>query len=138
MFAEKTLCAEHRDELIEITDAVRELVADSGVTEGVALVGTGDPDAGLLITSYFDKKGHEDICDDFVRIWPARDNFRFEGPVAEGAAHSKASVAGQVLDLIVTDGTLQLGRSQGLFFAEYNQPRPRSYWVKIFGAGAKQ
>ncbi len=134
MLEKRIVQADHKGMLVEITDSVREIVAASGVRSGVAVVSTPDVDAGVLITSFYDPKGHEDIIDDFVRIWPARDNFHFEGEVAEGAAHSKSSIAGQSVDFIVEDGELKLGGSQGIFFAEYAAPRAREYRVAVFGA----
>ena len=133
MFEKRTIQADHKGRLVEITESVKEIVAASGVKTGMAVVCTPDVDAGVLITSFYDPKGHEDIIDDFVRIWPARDNFHFEGSVTEGAAHSKSSIAGQSLDFIIENGEMALGGSQGIFFAEYADPRPREYYVKVFG-----
>ena len=134
MLEQRIVQAEHKGMLVEITSSVQEIVAASGVRSGVAVVSTPDVDAGVLITSFYDPKGHEDIIDDFVRIWPARDNVHFEGAVSEGAAHSKSSIAGQSVDLIVEDGELKLGGSQGIFFAEYTEPRARESSVAVFGA----
>lgn len=134
MLKTKTVQADRKGMLVEITDSVKEMVLQSGIKSGVAIVSIPDVDAGVLITSFYDPKGHEDIIDDFVRIWPARDNFNFAGSVTQGAAHAKSSVAGQALDFIVEDGVLQLGGSQGIFLAEYAEPRARTYCVKVLGA----
>ena len=133
MFVKKTIQAERKGVLVEITDSVKEIVAASGVRNGIVVVRTPHADAGILCTSFYDPKGHEDIIDDFTRIWPSRDNFHFDGTVTKGAAHSKAAVAGQSFDVILADGELQLGGSQGIFFAEYCDPCEREYTVKVFG-----
>lgn len=133
MFETKTLTAPHKGTLVEITDSVKELVNASGVQSGIVVVCTPHADAGILCTSFYDSKGHEDIIDDFTRIWPARDNFHCEENVTKCAAHTKAAVAGQSMDFIVENGEMQLGGSQGIFFAEYCEPQPREYTVKVFG-----
>jgi len=133
MFEKRTIQADRKGVLVEITQEVKDIVAASGITTGIAVVYTPSIDAGILCTSFYDPKGHEDIIDDFVRIWPARDNFHFQGSVTQGAAHSKSSVAGQSMDFIVEAGQLALGGSQGIFFAEYCEPCQREYIVKVFG-----
>ena len=133
MLKKNTIMTPQKGCLVEITEAVKEAVAASGLQEGVVTVCTPDVDAGILITSFYDTKGHEDIIDDFVRIFPARDNFHFQGSVTEGAAHSKSSVAGQSLDFILSEGEMKLGGSQGIFLAEYAEPRERTYYIKVIG-----
>lgn len=120
--------------LVELTPVIQETVAQSGIRQGIAVVRTRDTDAGILCTSFYDPKGHEDIMDDFTRIFPARDNFFCAKDVTTCAAHSKASVAGMSMDLIVEDGQLVLGSSQGIFLAEYCGPRMREYDIVILGA----
>lgn len=106
-------------------------MAESGVQDGMVVVMTTDVNASILITSFYDSKGHEDIIDDFVRIFPARDNFHFGGSVTDGAAHSMSSVTGQTAEFILSEGEMKLGGSQGIFFAEYSGAKTREYLVKI-------
>ncbi len=117
--------------LVEITETVKNIVAESGVQDGMVVVMTTDVNASILITSFYDSKGHEDIIDDFVRIFPARDNFHFGGSVTDGAAHSMSSVTGQTAEFILSEGEMKLGGSQGIFFAEYLGAKTREYLVKI-------
>lgn len=121
--------------LVEITGAVKAAVAESGKKEGLVIVTTPDTDAGILLTSFYDPKGHEDIIDDFTRIFPARDNFHFKGSAKEAAAHSMSSVAGQSLDVILHEGELCLGGSQGIFLGEYTGAGTREYVVTVMGFG---
>lgn len=133
MFQTRIIQTQRSGELIEITDAVREMVRRSGIRQGVVVVSTPDADAGILCTSFHDPKGHEDILDDFERIWPARTAFHFTGSMVKGAAHGKSATAGACMDFIVEAGQLALGDSQGIFFAEYCESQPREYQVKVFG-----
>lgn len=136
MFQIKKTQAERKGALLEITESVREAVKESGIDQGVVVVSTPYVDAGILCTSFHDPKGHEDIMDDFGRIWPARDNFHYDGSVVKGAAHGKSAVAGTAMDFIVEGGELLLGDSQGIFLAEYCEPKLREYQVKVFGSQA--
>lgn len=133
MYVTKTVSTQTKGSLVEITEAVRRTVAESGIDHGIAVVRTLDTTAGILCTSFYDPKGHEDIIDDFTRIFPARDNFHWEGTVTQAAAHSKASVAGMSMDFIVENGELALGSSQGVFLAEYCLPQCREYGITVLG-----
>ncbi|NLO85457.1 MAG: YjbQ family protein [Clostridiales bacterium] len=134
MYTVETIQADKAGTLVEITERVKEIVALSGVKSGIAVINTPYDDAGILCTSFYDPKGHEDIIDDFNRIWPARNDFHCKSDAVRCAAHSKAAVGKQSMDFIVEDGELKLGGSQGIFFAEYCEPSKREYTVTLLGA----
>jgi secondary thiamine-phosphate synthase enzyme len=115
--------------LYEITDEVKDSVAKSGIKDGLCIVHCPHSDAGVLITSFWDPLGHEDIIDDFDRIMPSKVNYQFEGDPMKASAHSKSAIAGVSLDLIISDGELKLGSSQGIFFAEYLEGAEREYLI---------
>lgn len=133
MLNANTVATTQRYQMVEITQAVKDAVAQSGVKEGLCVVYTTDIDAGVMVTSFYDPKGHEDIMDDLVRIFPARDNFQFSGPVGEGAARCQSAVNGTSRDFIVSGGEVQLGGSEGIYYAEFCGPKTRQYKVKVIG-----
>ena len=117
--------------LYEITAEVKAAVAASGVKEGLCVVYVTDADAAVMITSFWDKKGHEDILDDYNRIFPARLDYRFEPCKVQAAAHSKSAVTGMSLDVIISGGEPALGSSQGVFLAEFvGGGKERPYLIK--------
>jgi secondary thiamine-phosphate synthase enzyme len=64
-------------------------------------------------------------------ISPDRHEFRHgEG---NSAAHTKSSLVGASLTLIITGGRLLLGTWQGVWFNEYDGPRTRKVHVRILG-----
>jgi secondary thiamine-phosphate synthase enzyme len=65
------------------------------------------------------------------RISPDRGEFRH----AEGnsAAHTKTSLVGSSVTLIVSEGRLLLGVWQGIWFNEYDGPRTRKVHVRVLG-----
>jgi secondary thiamine-phosphate synthase enzyme len=64
-------------------------------------------------------------------ISPDRREFRHgEG---NSAAHTKTSLVGPSLSLIVSGGRLLLGTWQGVWFNEYDGPRNRKVFVRVLG-----
>jgi secondary thiamine-phosphate synthase enzyme len=116
---------------IEITSWLREIVAASGVAEGVCVVHVPHTTAGLSITSYADPLGHEDIHDDINRLIPTRIDFKHQHDTPQDAAgHIKSVLVGVNLTLIIATSTLLLGSSQGVFFNEFDGPRSRNVLAK--------
>jgi secondary thiamine-phosphate synthase enzyme len=116
---------------IEITTWLREVVAASGVVEGVCVVHVPHTTAGLSITSYADPLGHEDIHDDINRLIPTRIDFKHQHDTPQDAAgHIKSVLVGVNLTLIIADSRLLLGSSQGVFFNEFDGPRQRNVLAK--------
>ncbi len=115
----------------EITATVREAVLASKVADGLCVVFVPHTTAGLSITSFWDAKGHEDIHDDLNRLVPTRIDFRHQVDTPQDAAgHVKSVLVGVSLTLIVAEGKLLLGHSQGIFFKEFDGPRRREFLVK--------
>ncbi len=104
--------------LCDITGQVKEAVAQSGVREGVCVVCSKSPTAGVLVTSFWDPLGHEDILDDLERIFPPRTNYAWQGAPEAAAAHSAAALCGRPLDFIIQEGELVLGHSQGIYLLD--------------------
>jgi secondary thiamine-phosphate synthase enzyme len=115
----------------EITAAVREAVLASKVADGLCVVFVPHTTAGLSITSFWDPKGHEDIHDDLNRLVPTRVDFKHQVDTPQDAAgHIKSVLVGVSLTLIIAEGKLLLGHSQGIFFNEFDGPRRREFLVK--------
>lgn len=121
-------------ELVDITAEVQQAVANSGTREGICMVyASGLPNA-IVITNAQNSSGHLDIAEDLERIFPARDNFHFNGPAATGSAHSKAAIVGNTREFSIRDNTLLLGSREGIFLAAFDGLECSSYKIKIFPA----
>ena len=122
-------------ELCEITEQVKEIVRSSGVQQGICLVTIPHTTAGLTITSYHDQAGFEDIVDEFARLIPTRIDFKHQWDTpTDAAGHVKSSLVGVSLTLIVSEATLVLGHSQGIYFFEFDGPRRRMVNVQVIAA----
>lgn len=111
---------------------VREVVASSGVKEGLCLIFCPHSTAGLVVNSYLDPLTPKDITAEIDRLVPTRvDFFHTVDTPSDAAAHVKAGLVGIQQLLIVHDGKLLLGHSQGILFAEFDGPRDREMYVKV-------
>jgi len=128
MLYEYTLSAQ-REDFYNITTQVREAVAKSGVTSGIAVVFNPHTTAGITINENADP----DVCIDLVhglnKAFPDRPEFRHgEG---NSSAHLKASAVGSSATVIIENGKLVLGTWQGIYFCEFDPPRNRKFYIKI-------
>lgn len=116
----------------DITAQVQEAVKESGIQEGFCIVHCNHTTAGLLVTSFWDKRGHVDFMEELDKIVPTRYDYRhqFDTPT-DAAGHIKTALSGVTLNLIVTGGKALLGSSQGILLAEYDGPRDRQFIVKV-------
>jgi secondary thiamine-phosphate synthase enzyme len=128
MLFEYTLSAPSEN-FYNITPQVREAVAKSGVTSGIAVVFCPHTTAGITINENADP----DVCIDLVhglsKAFPNRAEFRHgEG---NSHAHLKASAMGSSATIIIEKGKLVLGTWQGIYFCEFDPPRNRKFYVKV-------
>ncbi len=121
-----------RQELFNLTEQVKSVVAGSGVAEGMCYVYCPHTTGGLVVNSHMDPKTPQDIIFEIDRLVPTRVDFfhTFDTP-SDAAGHVKSSLVGIDLTFIVTEGKLALGHSQGILFAEFDGPRDREVLVKV-------
>ena len=116
---------------INITGEVQKAVAASGVREGICVVFALHTTAAITINENADPDVPHDVNLALNAISPDRREFRHsEG---NSAAHTKTSLIGPSLILIVSGGRLLLGTWQGIWFNEYDGPRNRKVHVRVMG-----
>lgn len=118
-----------RTEMIDITNQVRQSLKKSGKTDGVVTVFIPHTTAAVTINENADPDVQRDMVYELNKIVPFEDGYRhFEG---NSAAHLKTSLFGSSEQIIVENGSLQLGTWQGVYFCEFDGPRQRKVWVKF-------
>ncbi len=129
MNTEISLKSRSRNEFINITQEVQNVVNKSGIKDGVCHIFVPHTTAGITINEAADPDVVEDIQRQLDKIAPADGNYRH----AEGNsdAHIKASITGSSQAVFIENGRLRLGTWQGIFFCEFDGPRNRKVWVKI-------
>jgi secondary thiamine-phosphate synthase enzyme len=121
------------DSLTKITEQVQEAVSQNGLKSGLCFMVVPHTTAAITINSYLDPKTALDIVSDIRRLVPTRTDFHhiFDTP-ADAAGHIKASLIGNTEAVLVEEGELVLGHSQGLFLYDFDGPRKRRVLVKLF------
>jgi len=116
---------------INITAEVQKIVAASGVREGICVVFVPHTTAAVTVNENADPDVPHDVNLALNMISPDRREFQHgEG---NSAAHTKSSLVGPSLTLIVTGGRLLFGTWQGIWFNEYDGPRTRKVYVRVLG-----
>lgn len=118
-----------RTELVDITNELQKVVAESGVPDGVCHVYVPHTTAGVTINENADPSVREDILMELNKIIPLQDNYKhLEG---NAAAHIKATIVGSSETILVERGRLMLGTWQGVFFCEFDGPRTRRVLTRV-------
>jgi secondary thiamine-phosphate synthase enzyme len=113
--------------LHEITDAVEQVVARSGIREGLCTVYIQHTSASLTIQENADPAVQRDLERWLNRLVPEGDDLythTTEGP-DDMPAHIKASLTAASLSIPVIDGRLALGTWQGIYLWEHRRLRGR-------------
>jgi secondary thiamine-phosphate synthase enzyme len=130
MIHEIHLQSKRRDEMINITSQIEELVAKGNIQDGLVVVYSSHTTAGITINENADPDVQKDILRrlDEIYPWNMAEDQHVEG---NSAAHLKASTVGSSQTVIIHEGKLFLGRWQGIYICEFDGPRSRTYYVKI-------
>jgi secondary thiamine-phosphate synthase enzyme len=117
-------------QFVEITDRVRGLVSESGVRSGCAHIYVPHTTAGITINENADPTVVHDILADLERLIPRTQRY-YEHDEGNSASHVQASLMGCEQTVLIEAGRLVLGTWQGIFFCEFDGPRPRQVHVRI-------
>ncbi len=120
---------------INITPQIRESLRKSGVREGLCLVNAMHITASVFIND--DESGlHDDYRKWLEEIAPHepvtryRHNLTFED---NADAHMKRQVMGREVVVAVTEGSLDFGPWEQIFYGEFDGKRKKRVLVKIIG-----
>ncbi len=132
MFMRFELQTTEHNSVHDITPQVKQAVKESGMEGGCCIVFVPHTTAALTLTSFWDPAGLEDIQDTLDRLVPTRIDFKHQHDTPRDAAgHIKSSIIDVSKLLIVEEGKLAIGGSQGIFFLEFDGPRIREFYVKL-------
>ena len=116
--------------MVEITDHVALVVAESGVAAGVALLYIPHTTCGITIQENADPGVQHDMLLLLRQIAPRNDP-RYRHIEDNSASHLQASAMGFSQFVFVENGRLVLGRWQAIYLAEFDGPRTRRVLVKL-------
>lgn len=129
-FNTPTRCA-----FINITPLVEECLRESGIREGLLLCNAMHITASVFIND--DEPGlHQDFERWLERLAPERPyhQYRHNDTGEDNAdAHLKREIMGRGVVVAVTEGKLDFGPWEQIFYAEFDGRRPKRVLVKIIG-----
>ena len=117
-------------QLVTITGEVERAVREAGVEEGICVIASTHTTAAVTVNEDYDRDVPTDLAAACQAFLDALD-VRFEHAEGNSDSHFLTSLFGQSQTLLVTGGTLDLGRWQGIFLAEFDGPRRRTVRVAV-------
>lgn len=118
---------------INITPQVEAAVRKSGIREGLVLVNAMHITASVYIND--DESGLLKDYDDFLeRLAPQNARYRHnETGEDNGDAHIKRQLMGREVVVAITDGRLDFGPWEQIFYGEFDGRRRKRVLIKIIG-----
>jgi secondary thiamine-phosphate synthase enzyme len=123
-----------RREYINITDKVRSALKESGIRDGMCLV-----NAMHITASVFINDDEQGLIEDFDK-WLEKlapfepvSQYRHNGFEDNADAHLKRQVMGREVVVAVTEGALDFGPWEQIFYGEFDGKRKKRVLVKIIG-----
>ena len=133
-------------EMIDITDQVERVVAESGLKNGIVLAMTTHTSSGLLVTegieclerdvlAHLERLAPKDPPEGSYHYWHNR-YLDFDGRLGFNAGdHLKSILGGVNCFFPVQDGKLVRGSRQRAYFVEYDGPLARTVLIQVLGEG---
>ena len=121
---------------VNITPQVAAAVTDSGIREGLCLVNAMHITASVFIND--DERGlHEDYekwLEGLAPFDPSPQRYAHNRTGEDNAdAHMKRQIMGREVVVAITDGKLDFGPWEQIFYGEFDGRRPKRVLVKIIG-----
>jgi secondary thiamine-phosphate synthase enzyme len=123
-----------RRQFINITPRVEQCLAESGIQEGLCLVNAMHITASVFIND--DEAGlHQDFETWLEKLAPEKPYSQYRHNSAEdnADAHLKRTVMGREVVVAITEGRLDFGPWEQIFYGEFDGKRDKRVLVKIIG-----
>ena len=121
-------------ELINITPEIEKCLAESGIKEGLLLCNAMHITASVFIND--DESGlHNDFEKWLEKLAPEKpySQYQHNGFEDNADAHLKRTIMGREVVAAITDGKLDFGPWEQIFYGEFDGKRPKRVLVKIIG-----
>lgn len=123
-----------RRQLVNITPEVQQCVMESGVKEGLVLINAMHITSSVFIND--DESGlHHDYEVWLEKLAPEKpySQYRHNGFEDNADAHLKRTVMGREVVCAITNGQLDFGPWEQIFYGEFDGKRRKRALVKIIG-----
>jgi secondary thiamine-phosphate synthase enzyme len=124
---------EKKIQIIRITDKIEQAVRESGVKDGLVLVNPMHITAAVVVND--DESGlHNDYIHLLERLVPYNADYRHNDTGEDNAAaHIWRQFMGHQAVMAITNGKLDLGTWEQIFYFEFDGRRNKRVLVKIIG-----
>lgn len=123
-----------RREFVNITNQIEQAVRESKVKEGLVLVNAMHITSSVFIND--NESGlHKDFEEWLEGLAPEKPHSRYRHNVGEdnADAHLKRTVMGREVVVAITDGRLDFGPWEQIFYGEFDGRRKKRVLIKIIG-----
>ncbi|MCF7944431.1 MAG: secondary thiamine-phosphate synthase enzyme YjbQ [Spirochaetia bacterium] len=123
-----------RRQLINITEDVEKCLQESSIKEGLILINAMHITASVFIND--DEPGlHQDYEEWLERLAPEKPHsqYRHNGFEDNADAHMKRQIMGREVVVAITEGKLDFGPWEQIFYGEFDGKRKKRILVKIIG-----
>jgi len=123
-----------RRQFINITPQVAECLSESGIIEGLCLVNAMHITASVFIND--NEMGlHQDFETWLEKLAPEKPYSQYHHNTAEdnADAHLKRTIMGREVVVAVTEGRLDFGPWEQIFYGEFDGKRRKRALIKIIG-----
>ena len=123
-----------RQEFINITPLVQEAINKSAVKEGLCLVNAMHITSSIFIND--DESGlHDDFSSWLEKLAPyGKEKYKHNLSGEDNAdAHLKRTIIGREIVAAITDGKLDFGPWEQIFYGEFDGQRKKRVLIKIIG-----
>jgi len=117
-----TISTHEREELIDVTGQVKEIVRESGIRNGLVNVYAQGATAAMMVQENWDESVQIDVVELLRKLIP-RGVWQHDQQDGNGDAHLKSGLVGPSETIPLIDGELGLSTWQNIFFCEFDGPR---------------
>lgn len=122
-----------RKDIVHITPQIEESLKKSGIEEGFCLVSAMHITASVFVND-LESGLHADILKWIEEVAPEDPNYKHHQTGEDnGDAHLKRLLCGHQVNIPVTEGRLDLGPWEQVFYGEWDGERRKRVIVKILG-----
>ena len=117
-----TISTSKREQLVDITTQVNDVVHRSGVSDGLVSVYVQGATAAIMIQENWDESVQTDVVHLLQKLIP-KGVWLHDRQDGNGDAHLKSGLVGPAETIPLVDGELGLSRWQNVFLCEFDGPR---------------
>ncbi len=119
-----------RSEMIDVTRQIQTFISQQRVASGMVIVYVPHTTAAVTINENADPDVRHDMLKKLEELIPRAEPY-YQHAEGNSDSHVKTSLVGNSVTVLISNGRLELGTWQGIYFCEFDGPRHREMIVKV-------